>query len=402
MKKIIVLLLLGTFVFSACDMSGTNTGQASSEEEQSTFSSEELRSTTESLIQTTTTTSTSEISLTTSTSTSTEKESTTEITISESEGSSETVPIISTSVMESEEEQAYPVVLVRGNTLFTFDVQNESIKEFKKIDFDFYPNSINSVVPILVGQDEESIYLYDILNDEKTPFFVCENVELRSPLWSNDGENLVFNVYYKDFDKSVVYIYNRIDESTVAVDMADTSNYCWSDDGSSLIISQKSYKKSIDKYEFRLNKCELGKSVKTIYKVDGANGNIYPLINYANAVDDKAYILLKIFDENDVSNTYVYDFEKDELESYMVFNEAYDTFMARYALDEDILSLYSQLGKWLFPNVIEGKDGEDAYISDGITFFYYPDKTSRGEVEVGNFKHIVYTSWEVESDVLGR
>ncbi len=395
MKKIIFLLLLGTVVFSACAVTKVNTVKSSSEEssQQSTYSSEELNSTSESIVQTTMTLSSES---TESFSTETSRESTTISSISESEEITESSIEIITEERNQEEEKNFPVILVKGNTLFTFDVQNESINEFKKIDFDFYPNSINSVVPILVGQDEDSIYLYNIINDEKNPFFVCKNVELRSPLWSKDGNNLVFNVYFKDHDKNVVYIYNRIDESIVAVDMADNSNYCWSDDGNSLLISQKSYKKSIDKYEFRLNKCELGKSIKTIYKVDAANGNIYPLINYANEADDKAYTLLKIYDENDLSSTYVYDFKKDELESYMVFSEAYDTFMNRYTLDNDILKLYSQLGKWLFPNVIEDENGEEVYISDGITFFYYPDKTSRGEVEVGNFKHIVYTSWEVK------
>ncbi len=413
MKKIIILLLLGSLVLTSCNVDKQEDDKLgfNKNSEQTTNNSEELNITTEREIETTITTmisqtteekTTSDFSAEddSSRSTTSESEKVSSITekITNSESVSFDVSNTEVSVYEGDikAEKESPLVLVKGNTLFTFDFKNENINELKKIDFDFYPNSINSVVPILVGQDEEGVFTYGIINDEKKYFFICPDIELRSCLWSNNGENLVFNLHYKEFDKNVIYIYNRLDESIVAVDMADNSNYCWSYDDSSLLISQKTYKKSSDKYEFRLNRCELGKSVRTVYKVDGANGNVYPLINYASEVDDKAYILLRIYDENDISSTYVYDFNKDELESYMAFDEAYDIFMERYNLDSDICKLYSQLGKWLFPNVIEDKSGKEAYISDGISFFYYPDKTSRGEVEIGNYKHIIYTNWEIE------
>ncbi len=284
------------------------------------------------------------------------------------------------------------VLVIDDKNIFLHDKNKGRLKKF--MSFNFKPIAVNRVYPILLASNKDTVFLYDLRTGTRVEIFVWKDIKLLNAMWSKDGRTLAFTIYYKEYDKYVVYTYDLETASLRAISMGKASGYVFSNDGKKLIITEKNLKKSTAKYEFKLKKCEIGKDIRTIYKLDSSSGSIYTINDYGMEDDDKAYVILRVYDgEEDLSNSYIYDFADGEMETIISFSDIYESYMNRYSVDTDIKAVYSQLGKWYFPMVEFCESDDSIYISDGLNYFYYPHKMVSGEGEIGKYKSINTVLW---------
>ncbi len=288
-------------------------------------------------------------------------------------------------------EDIASAIIVDDVELFLHDISDENIMSF--IELDFVPAAINKVRPLILGSKSDSVFIYDIRQNTKKEIFLWENTQLIKAAWNNDGSVVVFNIHYIDEEKYVSYAYDIENETLTAISMGKVSDYAFSVDSKYLLIAEKNFKKSTGKYEFNLKKCELLTVLKSIYKVQGNKGQISIINNELTADDDKTYLLLKVYDEENITNAYIYDYDLDEMQTIISFSDMYKLYMDRYSLDNNIKSVYAQLGKWVFPDIVFSEADNAAYINDGISYFYYPNGSINGESEIGKYDLIQPVEW---------
>ena len=306
-------------------------------------------------------------------------------------------------IPEVQFEELPEIVMLQGDDshVYLYNCLEMKAEPFNELVVPIHPDSINPSEPYGVYNSNGEVGLIHLLTNERQMIMGPEELELYEAAWSPDGRYLVMTVRHDFDDKTIVYVYDRVDSRIRALSQGNGNGFCWNNDSRTFVYSVSNYRAESESYQLAVSKGTVNGDVSLVYAITVNEGEVQVMNKDTSGTEGQAYAIARVEDVafGEFTVGVVYDFDTGAYRTYTSFSELYEAYMDNYHLDDELRVIYSQLGSWNLPEVVMNEDGSKVFLYDGGTYFYYPFGQVAGEEEVGSFHSLTAVNWIVADAV---